>query len=213
MNNFNLPKSAENYRKIPKNKLIQKTKYGVDGNKLFSTISNIAITHWISETTINISKTANITEIIILQLDLKEFEIPKEVVKIIQDSFSISSPILFVFKYEENFCYGIFLLDEKKYYFSKWNEEKEFNFIDTNLEKVYQNIVKQFLTNIDTKINKDIEFKDFIELNEKIANLNKQIDMLKSKINKEKQFNKKTELNKELKKLKESLKIISEGNV
>src|SRR5574344_1560340 len=102
MNNFNLTKSDENYRKIPKNKLIQKTKYGVDGNKLFSTISNVAITHWISETTINISKTENVSEILILQLDLKEFEIPKEAVKIIQDSFSISSPILFVFRYEES---------------------------------------------------------------------------------------------------------------
>lgn len=149
----------------------------------------------------------------ILQLDLKEFEIPKEAVKIIQDSFSISSPILFVFRYEESFCYGIFLLEEKKYFFSKWNEEKEFNFVDTNLEKVYQNIVKQFLTNLDIDISKTIDFKDSLELDNKIANLNKQIDMLKSKINKEKQFNKKTELNKELKKLKENLKIISEGNI
>ncbi|MDN5114818.1 DUF4391 domain-containing protein [Aliarcobacter butzleri] len=208
MNNFNVPKNAENYKKIPKNKLIQKTKYGVDGNKLFSTISSIAITHWLSETTINISKTKNISEILILQLDLKEFEIPKDAVKIIQDSFSISSPILFVFRYEENFCYGIFLLDEKKYFFSKWNEEKEFNFINTNLEKVHQNIVKQFLTNLDIKVSENINYKDSLELDNKIANLNKQINMLKSKIFKEKQFNKKTELNKELKKLNQQLEIL-----
>lgn len=202
---FNLPISAKKFKRIPKNKLIPKTRQGTDGAKLFYDISTMAITHWLSESTINISKTENIKEIIIMDIILKVKGIPKEAVKIIQNSFGINSPILFLFQYENFFCYGISLLEEKKYYFSKWNEEKEFNFLDTNLEKVYQNIVKQFLSNIQPNTKKNVDFKETIEIDNKIAELSKNIEVLKGKISREKQFNKKTELNKDLKKLKKEL--------
>lgn len=206
MTSFKLPKSAERYKKIPKNKLIPKTKQGVDGNKLFYDISAIAIVYWLSESTIHIPKTDNVKELIILDIILKTKNIPKDAVKIIQESFGSHSPILFSFRYEENFCYGISLLDEKKYYFSDWNEVKEFQFNDTNLERIYQGLVKQFLTNIDADTTKNVDFKHTIELDSKAADLTKRIETLKGKISREKQFNKKTELNRELKQLKKELK-------
>lgn len=208
MQRFILPQSTQRYKKIPKNKLIQKTKYGVDGSKIFADIASIAITHWLSESTINISKTNVIKEILILEIDLKETIIPKEAIKIIQNSLGSNTPILFTIKHGDDFCYGISLLDEKKYYFSKWNEEKEFNFVDTNLEKVYQNIVKLFLSNIEISTDKNIDFKQTIELDKQITDLTKKIDALKAKMFKEKQFNKKTELNKQLKNLQKELQTL-----
>lgn len=208
MKNLNLPTSTVVNKFIPKQTFINKID---NGKTIFSDIEKITWAYKLSSSTIKIDGTKQVEEIHIFNMILKSKDIPNKALNEIKKL--IPYPILFILENNDNFCYAISLLNEKKYYISNWNEEKEFNFIDTNLEKVYQNIVKQFLTNLDTKISKTIDFNYSLELDNKIANLNKQIDMLKSKINKEKQYNKKTELNKELKKLKENLKMISGENV
>jgi hypothetical protein len=203
MKKFNLPKSTVVDKFLSKQIFIKKIS---NGKVLFTNIEKITWGYKLSPNTINIEATSKVEEIHIFYMALKSKEIPTKALSEIKKL--IPYPIIFVFTYKEDFAYGISLIDEKKYYFSKWNEEKEFNFNDTNLEKVYQNIVKQFLTNIDIDTTKDIDFKQSIEIDNKITKLNKQIEVLKGKINREKQFNKKTELNKELKKLKKELKTL-----
>lgn len=198
--NFNLPNSAVVDKFISKQTFIKKI---ANGKAIFSDIEKITWSYKLSPSTIKIDSTDKVEEIHIFNMSLKSDNIPTKALNEIKKL--IPYPILFVFIHQDNFCYGISLLDEKKYYFSKWNEEKQFNFNDTNLEKVYQNIFKLFLTNVDTETSKHTDFKQSIEIDNKIANLNKQIDTLKGKISREKQFNKKTELNKELKKLKKEL--------
>jgi hypothetical protein len=203
MKKFNLPKSTVVDKFLSKQIFIKKIS---NGKAIFTNIEKITWGYKLSPNTINIEATSKVEEIHIFYMALKSKEIPTKALSEIKKL--IPYPIIFVFTYKEDFAYGISLIDEKKYYFSKWNEEKEFNFNDTNLEKVYQNIVKQFLTNIDIDTTKDIDFKQSIEIDNKITKLNKQIEVLKGKINREKQFNKKTELNKELKKLKKELKTL-----
>jgi hypothetical protein len=200
MRSLNLPNSAFVNRFLSKQTFIKKIS---NGKAIFSDIEKITWAYKLSTSTINIDKTKQVEEIHIFNMILKSKDIPIKALKEINKL--IPYPILFVFEYNEEFCYGISLLDEKKYYFSKWNEEKEFNFVDTNLEKVYQNIVKQFLSNIEPDTRKDIGFKETIEIDKKIAEISKSIEVLKGKIAKEKQFNKKTELNKDLKRLKKEL--------
>jgi len=201
--NFNLPKSAVVDRFLPKQTFIQKVS---NGKVIFANIEKITWSYKLSPSTIKIDGTDKVEEIHIFNMSLKSKEIPIKALNEIKKL--IPYPILFVLRYSEEFCYGISLLDEKKYYFSSWNEEKEFNFVDTNLEKVYQNIVKLFLVNIEVVTSKEADFKQSIELDGKIAELNKKIDTLKGKIARERQFNKKTELNKELKKLKKELQTL-----
>lgn len=208
MKKFNLPKSTVVDKFLPKQIFIKKIS---NGKVIFTNIEKITWGYKLSPNTINIEATSKVEEIHIFNMILKSKEIPTKALNEIKKL--IPYPIIFVFTYKEDFAYGISLIDEKKYYFSKWNEEKEFNFNDTNLEKVYQNIVKQFLTNIDIDTTKDINFKQSIEIDNKITKLNKQIEVLKGKINREKQFNKKTELNKEVKKLKKELQTLSKGFV
>jgi hypothetical protein len=203
MKKFNLPKSTVVDKFLSKQIFIKKIS---NGKVLFTNIEKITWGYKLSPNTINIEATSKVEEIHIFYMALKSKEIPTKALSEIKKL--IPYPIIFVFTYKEDFAYGISLIDEKKYYFSKWNEEKEFNFNDTNLEKIYQNIVKQFLINIDIDTTKDIDFKQSIEIDNKITKLNKQIEVLKGKINREKQFNKKTELNKELKKLKKELKTL-----
>lgn len=140
---FNLPQSTIVNRFVSKQTFINKI---ANGKVLFSDIEKITWAHKLSPSTININKTQKVEEIHIFNMSLKSKELPIKALNEIKKL--IPYPILFVFKYKEHFSYGISLLEEKKYYFSKWNEEKTFEFSDTNLEKVYQNIVKQFLTNI-----------------------------------------------------------------
>lgn len=201
--NLNLPKSAVVDRFLPKQTFIQKVS---NGKAIFADIEKITWSYKLSPSTIKIDGTAKVEEIHIFTMSLKSKEIPIKALNEIKKL--IPYPILFVFKNSEEFCYGISLIDEKKYYFSSWNEDKEFSFVDTNLEKVYQNIVKVFLTNVEVATKKEVDFKQSIELDGKITDLIKKIETLKSKIIREKQFNKKTELNKELKKLKKELQTI-----
>lgn len=200
---FNLPSSAIVDRFISKQTFINKI---ANGKAIFSDIEKITWGYKLSPSTINIDGTSKVEEIHIFNMSLKSNELPIKALNQIKKL--IPYPILFAFKHQEHFCYGISLLEERKYYFSKWDEDKEFSFSDTNLEKVYQNIVKQFLANIDTNIAKDIDFKQSIEIDSRVENINKQINTLKGKISREKQFNKKTELNKKLKKLKQDLEAL-----
>lgn len=200
MRSLNLPNSAFVNRFLSKQTFIKKIS---NGKAIFSDIEKITWAYKLSTSTINIDKTKQVEEIHIFNMILKSKDIPFKALKEINKL--IPYPILFVFEYKEEFCYGISLLEEKKYYFSKWNEEKEFSFVDTNLEKVYQNIVKQFLSNIEPDTRKDIGFKETIEIDKQIAEKSKSIEVLKGKIAREKQPNKQFVLNKELKKLKKEL--------
>lgn len=200
MRSLNLPNSAFVNRFLSKQTFIKKIS---NGKAIFSDIEKITWAYKLSVSTINIEGTKQVEEIHIFNIILKSKDIPFKALK--ETNKLIPYPILFVFEYKEEFCYGISLLEEKKYYFSKWNEEKEFSFVDTNLEKVYQNIVKQFLTNIKSDTKKDIGFKETIKIDKQIQQLSKSIEVLKGKIAREKQPNKQFALNKELKKLKKEL--------
>lgn len=206
MKSLNLPNSTLVNRFLSKQTFIKKIP---NGKAIFSNIEKITWSYKLSTSTININGTQQVEEIHIFNMTLKSKDIPFKALKEIKKL--ISYPILFVFEYEENFCYGISLLKENKYYFSNWNEEKEFNFVDTNLEKVYQNIVKQFLSNIEANTKKDIDFEKTIEIDKQISEISKKIEVLKGKIEREKQFNKKTEINKKIKKLKKELEISKKG--
>ncbi len=203
MSSFNLP---------PSTKLRQKLKTSfekrVKSRKIFEDIDAIVLTHKLAPNTINIPQTNNVVEILIFEITLKTKEIPKKTIQEIKKLIPI--PILFHFRYEDNFSYGISLEEEDKFYFSSWNEKIEFNFNDTNLEKVYQNLVKKFLKNIDTIPNENLDFKKIIQFDSKINKLSKEIDVLRKKRDKERQFNKKAILNKELKALQKKLEALKD---
>jgi hypothetical protein len=206
---MNLPKNALVNKKIPKNKFYEKL---VVSNKLkndfIKKIEKIEWTYKLSEDKINISKTKNVKEIQIFTIYLKEKEIPKNILQIIDKG--VPYPILYIFKYKDNFAYGISLKKEKRvedYYFSKWNEVIEFNFNGLNLESVYENIIRKFISR--NQVGKN--FSEIIEKEKEIKELQKEIQILENKIKNTAQFNKKLEFNKELNKKKHYLKKIKNG--
>lgn len=206
---FNLPANTFVNKFVAKSKFYNRASLSAKlQNEFINKIQKITWKYKLAEDTIGISKTDKVTEIQIFEIELKHQVIPKNVLKVIDKT--IPYQILYVFIYKDDFAYGITLKESniiQSYYFSDWNQEINFDFNGLDLEKVYQKLVKAFITN--EAINKNT-FADIISTDNKIKNLVSDIASLQNKIRKEKQFNRKVELNKSLLSKKKQLKTIKE---
>lgn len=204
-----LPDSALVNKFIAKSKFYNRVSLNTKLQSEFTNkIQKITWKYKLAEDTIGISKTENVTEIQIFEIELKQQVIPKNVLKIIDKS--IPYQILYIFTYKDNIAYGITLKEKysvQHYYFSEWNQEIKFNFTGIDLEKVYQKLIKAFITNEAKSQN---TFTDIMEVDSKIKRLENDITTLESKIRKEKQFNRKVELNKTLILKQNQLRFIKE---
>lgn len=161
-------------------------------------LSKIYWKYKISEDTINISKTDEIEEIEIFELELKKKYNSKNLIAIITKN--IPYPILFYVKYENEFQYAIRYKED--IFFSDWNKELDFKFTALNISLIYENIIKS-ITNVDDNV---LELDIGIQKQKEIEKINIEIKKLESKIRSEKQFNIKIKYNEQLNRLKERLK-------
>ncbi len=166
-------------------------------NEFINLIERITWIYKLSPDTIRVNKTDKVEEIQIFEILLKKKQIPKNAVKLITKS--IAYPILFVYKFKEEFIYSVKV--EDKDYYTEWNENIEFNFTGINLEVVFENIVKSIIK----EENQNENFQTIINTVNIKINLIKQIEIIENKMTREKQFDRKVEMNKELHKLKKEL--------
>lgn len=207
--NFKLPKTAFVNKFIAKSKFYEKAALSAKLQKEFiDKIQKITWKYKLAESTIGITKTAKVTEIQIFEIELKEQVIPKNVLRVIDKA--IPYQILYRFIYKENEAYTITLKEGgvENYYFSDWNDDKSFDFTGIDLEKVYQKIIRAFIT---SEARTKSSFNEIIDTDNKIKVLEDEIAALEDKISKEKQFNRKVELNKILLEKKALLKEIKGG--
>ena len=196
---FNLPKECSVNKFIPKKTFYEKVNISkVIQQEFIDKVEKIIWKYKISEENINVSKTENVEEIEIFELVLKEKYEGKNIIRVITKE--ISYPILFFIKFNEEFQYAIKYKDN--IYFSEWNNNIKFNFVDFNLEKVYENIVKAI-----TKIEDNIE--EELDKQQEIIKIQNEINKLENQIKKEQQFNRKVELNKRILELKEKMEILN----
>ncbi len=194
---INLPDRCKVNKFIPKKTFYEKI--GVSTSIKDDFITNIDKITWLyklSEDTLGISKSQDVEEIQIFEIILKEKVLPKNIIKII--SKAIPYKILFVLKYDKEYCYSIKV---DNIYFTEWNEDIEFNINGLTLETIYENIVKSIIK----ENNNTNTFDNIIENKSKVDELSKKIEQLTNKVNNEKQFNKKVELNLELQRLKKEM--------
>lgn len=198
---FELPKGCYVNKFLPKKIFYEKV--GVSSgikDEFVNLVDRITWLYKLSSDTIGIPKTNSIEEIQIFQIDVKERRIPLSVIKTITKG--VQYKILFLIKYNDDFCYSIKVDDN---YSSEWNDDIKFEFNAINLEIVYENIVKSIIN--EKENNK--QFEEIIEDRNNKSDLEKRINQLKQKIKSEKQFNKKVELNKELKKILKELEALN----
>lgn len=193
-----LPRACVVDKFIPKKTFYEKVNIPSSIKEEF--IDKLSKIYWkckISEDNINISKTDNVEEIEIFELELKEKYNCKNIIRIITKN--IPYPILFYIKYENDFQYAIKYSDEV--FFSEWNNEITFTFNGLNIKMIYDNIVKT-ITNIDKSVN-DLDSE--IQKQNSISNLEKEVSKLESKIRSEKQFNIKVQYNEQITELKKKI--------
>lgn len=159
--------------------------YGVK-EEFVNLVDKITWLYKLSPDTIGIPKTESIEEIQIFQIDVKEKKVPLSVIKTITKG--VQYKILFLIKYNSEFCYSIKVDD---IIVTEWNEKISFDFNAINLEIVYENIVKSVIKEEEN----DKRFDEIIDDRNTIIDLEKRINRLRQKIKNEKQFNKKMELN------------------
>lgn len=188
-----LPKTCTVNKFIPKSLFYKKVNMATSVKKEFtSLVEKITWLYKIAPDTLGVNKANDIEELEIVEIQLKQKKLPKNVIKVITKS--IPYPILFIIKYQADFCYSIKV--EESYY-SEWNENIEFDFNYNNLNSIYENIVKKIIK----EETNNQSLQKIILINTKKQELEKQITQLKRKILQEKQFNRKVELNQELRKL------------
>lgn len=187
---FDLPKKCFVNKFIPKKVFYEKV--GVSSkvkDEFVNLVDRITWLYKLSEDIIGITKTEEIEEIQIFQIDVKEKRIPLSVIKTITKG--VQYKILFIIKFQNEYCYAIKVED---IYNSEWNDNIDFDFNAINLKILYENIVKKIMKE-DTN---EKAFSKIIEDNAQKLELEKKINKLQQKIKLEKQFNRKVELNREL---------------
>lgn len=193
-----LPKKCVVDKFIPKKTFYEKVNISnLIKGEFVEKLSKIYWRYKISEDTINISKTENIEEIEIFEIELRKKYNCKNIIRTITKN--IPYPILFYIKYENEFQYAIKYNDD--IFFSNWNDNIYFTFRGLNMEVIYDNIVKA-ITNIDNSV-KDLDNE--IQRQNEVAKLENEIKKLKSKIRSEKQFNIKVQYNEQIIKLKKEI--------
>ncbi len=198
---LDIPKKCYVNKFLPKKIFYEKIAISSSVKEEFTNqVDRITWLYKISSDTIGISKTNNVEEIEVFKLDLKEKIIPKNVIKVITKG--VPYKILFLLKYNEEYCY---LLKIDDIYNLEWNKDINIDFNAINLEVLYENIAKTIIDKKEDNRN----FEIIIEEKRKIDDLNKKISNLRSKIKSEKQFDRKLELNNELNKLLKEMEEIN----
>ena len=199
---FNLPEATEIRKNIFKNKIYNKYKEELSGNKkekFDKEISKIIITNEISEKTIKIPKTEEISSIFIIEIDLKTRDYTESNIVLITRLFGQN--ILYILNYKDQYKLAIF---KEKLITSQWQKEEEIDLRlqGLNLSSIWDNLVIQ-VGDIEVEEGKTLE--EQIEIDERREKLEKLIIKKKKKMSREIQAKKKHELFKELKKYKEEL--------
>lgn len=214
MKTFNLPTRAFVNKFIPKSKFFEKAQVNSKLQQEFSdAIVRITWAYKLAENTINISGTKNVEELQIFNMKLKNKEIPKNVLKVIDKAIPFA--ILYTFEFEESFAYGITIKEnaEQRYFFSEWNEELSFDFTGNTIEHIYQKTIKLFIKNKTGLTVKNEDFETLLEKEKKIAILEKEISTLQKKVRTEKQFNKQVAFNKALKSKRKEKENLENGAI
>ena len=212
---FELPKSTEFNKRIPKQKFYENMQITPALKKCF--VDQIKVIHWrnkIAASTVNLAAGEKVTELEIFSIRLNNGTLDEAVLK--QIDREIPYHILFLLEYDgktqawigykESSSSGTMAFKVNRYYHTEWMplEDLPLKLEGLTIDAVYENFVRQIagdaLAGGETKT-----LKEAVDRSEKRAQLEKQIAALQGKIRKEKQLNVQMILSSELKALKKEL--------
>jgi len=201
---LNLPKECKVDRFLPKKTFYEHV--GITSTTKKEFVDDVDKMTWLyklSEDNIHVSKTKQVEEIEIFQIEMKNKIIPNNVIKAIVKG--IPYKILFKIVYKDDYCYAI--KPNENIYYTEWNEDINIDFEGLNLESIYVGIIKQIIK--EEASEKSIE--NILVDSARIDNLNKKINKLAQKVKSENQFDRKVALNCELNRLKKEMEELNNG--
>lgn len=213
---FGFPASTEFNKRIPKQKFYEHIDIGSSLKRIF--IEQIHLIYWrnkLAATTLNVAAGEAVTEIEVLEVQLKSPHLDEAVLR--QIDREIPYHILFILTcngkaqawigYKEAAASGSNAFKVSQYYHTDWMSEKELQFrVDgLNMDAVYENLVRQIAGDA-LQSDSEESLQASVERDKKRRYLEKQIAALERKMRKEKQLNRRIEINGELKKLRKVMK-------
>lgn len=199
---FNLPKSTEIRKPVHKKLVYDKFATELSGNKkeqFDSDISRIIITNEISEASVNIKSTEDISSIFVVQIEMKSREYNDRNLILVSKIFG--QKLLLVLHYADEYQLAIY---ETKLLKSEWQNETDviLELSGLDMKSVWESLVSQ-VSGIHATEDKSLQEQIGIEADkEKIL---KQINKLERMARKEPQSKKKFELHQEIKKYQNKL--------
>ena len=204
-----LPESTEFNKRLPKQTFYEKLDVTPEIKRCF--IDQIKTIYWrnkIAPTTMNLSPGEVVTEIQVFEIHLNGAELDETVLRLIDKQ--IPYHILFLLEYQgkhqawtaykEAITSGSNAFKVGTYYHTDWLGEAELPLkVDgLNIDKVYENFVRQIAGDALTQGEAGETLKDSVQRDEEIQALKKRIEKLQTKVRKEKQLNVQMKLNAEL---------------
>lgn len=202
---FDLPKTSEIRKPLHKKLIYEKYAAELSGNKkdkFDADISRVIITNEISEASVNIKATEEISAIFVLQVELKRKEYDDK--NIIMISKLFGQKLLIVLHYDNKYQLAIY---ETRLLKSDWKNEEEISLKLNGLDlgSVWDNFVTQ-ISGIDVQAGNTLA--EQINVEAKKEKLRKQIADLELKARKEVQAKKKFEMVQRLQQFRRKLKEI-----
>ena len=218
---LNLPKNTEYSKKIPKTKFYQNLNLPNKVKQQF--VDEIEIIIWqnkISPDTISISAGEDVAEIEIIEIQLHQKGISKNILEIIDRGIPYHIIFVLTFKGEAQVGIGykekIKKKDDKyrveRYYFSEWAslDRLAIELKGLNLDRIYENLLRQYIPEERPQLK---TLKDTITLQKEIEKQTVLCEALKKKVKSEKQFNVQVIFNRELREARIKLEtLMSEKN-
>ncbi len=210
---FNLPKTTEVNRTIPKKKFYEKAEITPALKEAFvNDIEKIVWANKLSADTLNIDSGSDIKEIEVFHILLKNKNFNQKILDAIDKA--IPYYILFVLDYNGRQQIWIGYKEKTtnsnnkakiiKYFKNEWQNDITLTLRGTKLDSIYENFLSQLSDGlIDTSSEEDLKTK--VNQTVEIQKLEKEIEKLTTKLHREKQFNRQIEINKEIKQLTKAL--------
>ncbi len=211
---FNLPKSTEFNRLVPKQKIFENANINPSLEKIFAAqVESIRWINIIAPRTLNIPSGQAVVEIEIIEVRLRAERLDEKILRLLDKAIPYHT--VFVLRRADRFqlC-AAYALDPtlKKFFRSDWTVEPDLSsaLIGLSLDDLYENFFRLIIGS--SLIERAGEsFNDTLIRYERLCSIERKVATLRRKIASEKQFNRRLEMHGELKILQAELERLRSG--
>lgn len=177
--------------------------------KFVSDVDRIVVENSLTKDNLNLAKTTDVEEILLLSMLLKKKDFDGKIV----EAIARQNPhkLIFLLEYENQRQLAVYY---KKLYRSEWVQEEDLNLrlSGDTLDAIWEDLVRQIAIHSDAVLGKnDLTLDEQLENQDEIDKLNMVIGKTETEAWKEQQPKKKFELYKQVQKYKEQLEELTHG--